>query len=124
MTKFQNGEVTHRFPQLLPGGKALLFMAHTGNGEWDDAHIGLQVLATGDRKTMIRGAYLARYGGDTCTIARPTRSSRRRFPLDRLAMTGVGVPVAEGILGDRRHGTRFCSLEGRHSGEPRRRDRG
>jgi serine/threonine-protein kinase len=33
------GEVTHRWPQILPGGKAILFTAHTTTGAYDGADI-------------------------------------------------------------------------------------
>ena len=32
VTDLQNGETTHRWPQILPGGKAVLFTANTDGG--------------------------------------------------------------------------------------------
>src|SRR5262249_15725712 len=55
------GEVTHRWPQALPGGKALLFTAHKTNGNFDDASIVVQGLPSGPRKVIVRGGYHGRY---------------------------------------------------------------
>jgi len=58
----EHAEVTHRWPQVLPGGKTVLFTAHTRNvGGFDDASI--EVMSLGDRhkKTLLRGASDARY---------------------------------------------------------------
>src|SRR5262249_5888243 len=46
------GEQQHRWPEVLPDGKAILFTAGYG-GSWDDAKIVLQRLDTGDRKILI-----------------------------------------------------------------------
>jgi eukaryotic-like serine/threonine-protein kinase len=54
------GEVSHRWPQVLPGGKALLFTTWTGPG-WDERHLHLQVLGTGERRVLIQGASTGRY---------------------------------------------------------------
>jgi len=39
VTDLQNGEVTHRWPQILPGGKAVLFTASTTATAFDTANI-------------------------------------------------------------------------------------
>src|SRR5262245_19335080 len=54
------GEVSHRWPQLLPGGEALLFTCWTGPG-WDEHHVHLHILATGERRVLIEGASTGRY---------------------------------------------------------------
>ena len=42
------GEVTHRYPQVLPGGKAALFTAHTTATAFDEASI--EVVSLADRR--------------------------------------------------------------------------
>src|SRR2546426_1271320 len=54
------GEVSHRWPQILPGGKALLFTTWTGPG-WDERHLHLQILETGERRVLAQGASTGRY---------------------------------------------------------------
>jgi Protein kinase domain/WD40-like Beta Propeller Repeat len=54
------GEVQHRWPDLLPGGNVLLFVIGLG-GEWDDATIVAQRLDSGERKVLVRGGTSPRY---------------------------------------------------------------
>jgi serine/threonine-protein kinase len=54
------GEVSHRWPQILPGGKALLFTTWTGPG-WDERHVHLHILGSGERRVLLRGASTGRY---------------------------------------------------------------
>jgi serine/threonine-protein kinase len=50
-------------PQILPGGKALLFTLAKARGDdrWETADIVVQSLPSGERKTIIRGGSDARY---------------------------------------------------------------
>ncbi|MEQ1760971.1 MAG: protein kinase [Vicinamibacterales bacterium] len=54
------GEVSHRWPQILPGGKALLFSvrAGTGDGEW---RVEALILETGERRVLAQNADTGRY---------------------------------------------------------------
>src|SRR5262249_39708542 len=54
------GGVAHG-PQLLPGGRAVLFTIAQENGGWDDARIVVQSLETGHRDVLITGGTDARY---------------------------------------------------------------
>jgi serine/threonine-protein kinase len=60
VTDLQNGEATHRWPQILPGGKAVLFTAHTVLGGFDAANIEVMSLADHRRKTLVRGGTFGR----------------------------------------------------------------
>jgi eukaryotic-like serine/threonine-protein kinase len=55
-----NGEVSHRWPQLLSGGTDLLFTIWTGPG-WDEQQIAVQSLTTGARRVLLRGGGTGRY---------------------------------------------------------------
>ena len=96
-TKLANGESTHRWPQLLPGGRAVLFTA-SGPGNYDDANIVLQALPDGPRKILQRGGYYGRYvpSGHLVFVHGGTLFAAP-FDLDRLEVTGGAVPVLEGI---------------------------
>ena len=56
----QKGEVSHRWPQVLPGGKAVLFTVWMGPGQ-DEQQVQLQMLASGERRVLIQGGRLGRY---------------------------------------------------------------
>ena len=58
----KEGEYSHRYPQILPGGKAVLFTAVRGFG-WDESRVEALVLATGERRVLIRGGHTGRYAG-------------------------------------------------------------
>ena len=54
-------EITHRWPQVLPGAHALLFTAHSSTGNYEEATIEALWLRTGESKTLVRGGYYGRY---------------------------------------------------------------
>jgi serine/threonine-protein kinase len=55
----QNAE-SHRWPQILPGGEAVLFTAARMTAVQDTASIVVQSLKTGRRKVLLRGGYYGR----------------------------------------------------------------
>jgi serine/threonine protein kinase/Tol biopolymer transport system component len=55
-----DGEQQHRWPELLPGGRILLYVIGSG-GEWDDATIVAERLGTGERKVLVKGGTYPRY---------------------------------------------------------------
>jgi serine/threonine protein kinase/WD40 repeat protein len=54
------GETSHRWPQFMPGGKALLFTAVT-TVEWDEMHIVVLRLDTGESRIVSRGGNMGRF---------------------------------------------------------------
>ena len=92
-------EKSHRYPQVLPGGNAVLFTVGTGDiTTWDDATIEVLSLETRERKLLIEGGTFGRYvatghivygrGGDLIAVP---------FDLDTLEVRGSPVPVVEGV---------------------------
>ena len=57
----ETGELSHRWPQVLAGGKMILFTASAITGNFENADIVLYSVATGQRKTLHRGGFHARY---------------------------------------------------------------
>ena len=56
------GEKTHRFPEVLPGAGAVLFMIGRYDvASWDDARIAVIDLETGEQKILIEGGFSPRY---------------------------------------------------------------
>jgi serine/threonine protein kinase/Tol biopolymer transport system component len=56
----EKGEFSHRWPDLLPGGKTLLFTV-SATGSWDDAQIVAQSLETGERHVLVAGGTCPHY---------------------------------------------------------------
>jgi serine/threonine-protein kinase len=92
-------ETTHRWPQVLPGGKAVLFTAHTQSiGNFDQAAIEVVVLATGERKVIHRGGSFGRYvpSGHIVYLNKGTIFALP-FDVDRLEATGSPAPVVQNV---------------------------
>jgi len=90
-----------RWPQALPGGKAVLFTAPGGRGSggaFEVGTIGVQALPNGPKKIVVRGGYHGRYlrSGHIVYIHEGTLFAAP-FDLGRLELTGQAVPVLEGI---------------------------
>jgi eukaryotic-like serine/threonine-protein kinase len=93
----KKGEISHRWPQILPGGKAVLFTVWTG-GSFDDASIGVQSLETGERRTVLEGGTYARYvPSGQLVYARAGGLMAVPFDLTRLEVTGPPVSVLQGV---------------------------
>jgi DNA-binding winged helix-turn-helix (wHTH) protein/Tol biopolymer transport system component len=61
LTELAPGEIAHRWPQILPGSRAVLFSAYTSMTGLDGATIEVQSLQDGVRKTLVRGGTWGRY---------------------------------------------------------------
>ncbi|MDA2937576.1 protein kinase, partial [Acidobacteria bacterium AH-259-A15] len=84
-------------PQILPGGKAVLFTLGSGPS-WDDAQIVVQSLETGERQVLISGGRDARYlPTGHLLYAREGTLLALPFDVARLEVTGGPVPLIEGI---------------------------
>jgi Tol biopolymer transport system component/predicted Ser/Thr protein kinase len=99
----QRTEFTHRWPQILPGGKAVLFTSHTAGSGFDDANIDVISLTDHHRKTLQRGGLYGRYlatstGGGH--LVYPNRGTLFAVPfdLDRLELRGAPTPVLTDVL--------------------------
>ena len=93
----QAGEVTQRWPQVLPGSKAVLFTSST-TGEMVDPEIVVYSMASGKRKTVQRGFH-ARYlpSGHIVYMHEGTLFAVP-FDLQRLEVTGQPTPILEGVV--------------------------
>jgi len=95
----QAGEYSHRWPQMLPGGKALLFASSVFGGNYEDAHIVVYSISSGQRKTVLRGGFHPRYlpTGHLVYMHEGTLFAVP-FDLKRLEVTGQPAPVLEGVV--------------------------
>jgi serine/threonine-protein kinase len=98
----QTGENTQRWPQVLPGSKALLFTSNTTGGTlagFEDADIIVYSMASGQRKTLQRGGFYARYlpSGHVLYMHEGTLFA---VPFDPklLEVTGQPAPILEGVV--------------------------
>jgi serine/threonine-protein kinase len=61
VTTPRQGEYSHRWPQILPGGEAVLFTSTAASGDWENGFLEVLSLKSGQWKTVLRGAYFGRY---------------------------------------------------------------
>ena len=93
-------EVSHRLPDLLPGGKEVLYTLtrYQSSPDWRRAQIVVQSLETGERKLLIENGADARYlPPGHLVFAREATLMAVPFDLATLSVTGPEVPVLEGV---------------------------
>jgi eukaryotic-like serine/threonine-protein kinase len=103
-------ERSDRWPEVLPGNKAILFTIAKG-GSWDDAQIIAQRFDTGERKVIIDGGTAPHYlstghliyvhGGALTAVP---------FDAQNLQVTGKPVPLVQGVLMEARDGAAQYSV--------------
>ena len=99
LTELGDDEFTHRWPQFLPGGKAILFTTHVEGADFDNASIELLDLGSRKRKVLHRGGTYARYAGNGHVVfAREGTLYALPFDIGRLEVTDPPFPVLEGVI--------------------------
>jgi Tol biopolymer transport system component len=98
----QAGENTQRWPQVLPGGKAVLFTSNTVGGTtagFEDSDIVVYSMASGQRKVVQRGGFYARYLPSGHVVYMHEGSLFAvPFDLKQLEVTGQPTPILEGVV--------------------------
>jgi serine/threonine-protein kinase len=99
LTRVEKGENSQRWPEFLPGGKAVLFAASATLSSWPNARVVVQSVASGQRRDLFQGATQPRYA-PSGHLVYAQGGSLMAVPFDpqRLAVTGTAVPVVEGVL--------------------------
>ncbi len=98
-------EITHRWPQALPGGKAVLYTARAGGMFGGGTTLVVHSLESNTRKVVHRGGHHGRYlpSGHLVFIDEGTLFAAP-FDLDRLELTGQPVPALADVTADSRVG--------------------
>ena len=95
----EDGDNDHRWPQVLPRGRGVLFSVSTGPEE--TARIVVLDARTGTRKDLLTGSASARFVATGHLVyARNAELQAVPFDLERLEITGPAVRVAEGVNED------------------------
>jgi serine/threonine-protein kinase len=101
LTKLNANEVTHRWPQVLPGSQTVLFTAATQTAAgYDDTSIEALSLKTGERRTVHRGGFFPRYLSDTARTGHllylhQATAFAAPFDSEKLALAGPPAPILE-----------------------------
>jgi serine/threonine-protein kinase len=111
LTRLEKGEGSHRWPEYLPGGKALFFSAGVSVANWSAAQVAVQSVGTGERRNLVQGGTQPRYASSGHLVyAQGGNLMAVPFDPQRLAVTGAAVPVMEGVLQFRTSGAAQYSL--------------
>ncbi len=103
----KKGETDHAFPEVLPGGKTLLFVVrHANQPNFDVADIEALTLATGERRTIVKGGTNPRFvaAAGQLVFLRAGVLMAAPFDPDRLEFRGTPVTVLEGVVENPRTG--------------------
>jgi serine/threonine-protein kinase len=97
LTTLEKTEGTHGWPELLPGGNAVLFAGSAAVAGWDNAQIAAQPIGGGERKNLVVGTQPRYAPTGHLLYLRSGTLMAAPFEPERLALTGAGVPAVEGI---------------------------
>jgi serine/threonine-protein kinase len=102
LTQLQGDERTHRWPQILPGGMAILFTVHNAVIGYGNARIEAVTLKDGHRKIVQSGGMFGRYvaapdGKGYLTYVNHGTLFAVPFDLDKLETRGLPVPVLQQV---------------------------
>ena len=98
MTRLENRQANHRWPDFLPGGKALLFAAGMARLNFTNPQVAVQLIGTGEQRNLIQAGTNPRYAPSGHLIyAQGGTLMAVPFDSRRLQVTGKAVPVVEGV---------------------------
>ena len=110
-------EIAQRWPQVLPGGRAVLYTGNNSTGGWENANLMVQPLSGGAPKVVLRHAFHGRYVPSG--LGSTTRGEQEgghllymqqgalfavAFDLARLEVTGAPTPVVDGVASNSSNG--------------------
>lgn len=97
LTTLAGADITHRWPQTLPGGM-VLYTAHTKSAQYDEARIDIVSRKTGKTKTLVKAAYFGRYKPDGHLLyVRDGVVFSVPFDLASLELRGAPVPLLDDV---------------------------
>jgi serine/threonine-protein kinase len=90
-------DVTHRWPQVLPGGKAVLFTVASVGGNYDEAGIAVALLGGAGSKVLLEhaGTHPQYFSSGHLAYAHKGTLFVAPFDLERLELRGASVAVLE-----------------------------
>src|SRR5215831_12733011 len=117
VTELAPGEVSHCWPQVLPGGGAVLFTVLTSMAGVDGASIEAFSLKDRRRKTILRGGTWSRYlpSGHLVYVNDGTLFAAA-FDLDRMQVRSTSVPILADVAYDTETGLAQIDFSGTSSG--------
>jgi serine/threonine protein kinase/Tol biopolymer transport system component len=99
LTRFEKADVSHRWPEFLPDGKAVLFAAGNNGTDFTNAQVAVQAVGSGERRNLVQRGTNPNYAPSGHLVyAQGGILMAVPFDPQRLTATGAAVPVAEDVL--------------------------
>ncbi len=107
-------EAAHMWPQVLPGGDAVLFTVRGPSGGWSDARVVIQDIGGGTHQTVIDQATFGRYvSGHILYVKEEGPVLAVPFDLRQQSVTGSPFPVLANVrVGATAGGAAFAISDG------------
>jgi Tol biopolymer transport system component/predicted Ser/Thr protein kinase len=98
LTHREKGAVSQRWPEFLPGGKAVLFAVAPNAITYTKAQVAVQSVGTGERRNLIQGGTNPRYA-PSGHLVYAQGGSLMAVPFDPVesAVTGASLSAVEGV---------------------------
>jgi serine/threonine-protein kinase len=106
-------ERSHRWPAVLPDGNTVLFTVGVASrpGDYDDGRIDAVRLDTGERRTVLQGARMARYSATGHIVFQRRQALLAvRFDAARLETLGEPFSIREGAGGETSSGAGYFAV--------------
>lgn len=105
LTRLEPDEFTHRWPQFLPGGRAMIFTSHTAPTWWSRGRVEALSLVDGRRKLLQDRATFGRFvtdahGNGYLTFMRGSTMFAAKFDPARLELRGQPFSVLDDVAYD------------------------
>ncbi|PYU19687.1 MAG: hypothetical protein DMG32_23930 [Acidobacteria bacterium] len=98
LTQLEKADITHRWPDVLAGGKAIAFVAASRDTSVASARILVRSIQTGEQRDLGQGITYPRYVPSGHLIyAQGTTLMAVPFDPDRLEIKGSAIPMVEGV---------------------------
>jgi dipeptidyl aminopeptidase/acylaminoacyl peptidase len=94
--KYDAGQFAYRWPEVLAGGRALLFAIYTGGIDFDDALIAFRRMDDGEPKIILRGGTNPRYSSEGYIVF-ARGGAILAVPFDGREVTGMPVTILRGV---------------------------
>jgi serine/threonine-protein kinase len=99
LTSLGKKDPSHRWPDFLPGDKALLFTYGAAGALFANTQIAVQSIGTSEKRNLVDGGTNPRYAlSGHLVYAQGGILMAVPFDLQRLAVTGASVPVTDGVM--------------------------
>jgi serine/threonine-protein kinase len=93
------GEGAHHWPEFMPDGKAVLYVAATGKATaWDERDIVVESLVSGERHVVGHGSSVRYVTSGHLVIARGGALTAVPFDANRLQTTGAPIRLTDGVM--------------------------